>query len=108
MNSLKLHLSHLNYNYSQIQKQLNPKTQIVAVVKAGAYGSASEAIAKRLEALGVRILAAALANFWQHARGILLAKEALSSLLPLKKTLWHRPLPARWPGSRLDHCQEVC
>ena len=62
MNSLKLHLSHLNYNYSQIQKQLNPKTQIVAVVKAGAYGSASEAIAKRLEALGVDYLAVAYAE----------------------------------------------
>ena len=49
MNSLKLHLSHLNYNYSQIQKQLNPKTQIVAVVKAGAYGSALEAFQRQLK-----------------------------------------------------------
>ena len=62
MNSLNLHLSHLNYNYSQIQKQLNSETQIVAVVKAGAYGSASEAVAKRLEALGVDYLAVAYAE----------------------------------------------
>lgn len=62
MNSLKLHLSHLNYNYFQIQKQLNSETQIVAVVKAGAYGSASEAVAKRLEELGVDYLAVAYAE----------------------------------------------
>ena len=62
MNSLKLHLSHLNYNYFQIQKQLNSETQIVAVVKAGAYGSALEAVAKRLEELGVDYLAVAYAE----------------------------------------------
>ena len=62
MNTLNLYLSHLDYNYSQIQKQLNPKTQIMAVVKAGAYGSASEAIAKRFEALGVDYLAVAYAE----------------------------------------------
>ena len=62
MNSLNLHLSNLDYNYLQIQKQLKSETQIVAVVKAGAYGSDSEAVAKRLEALGVDYLAVAYAE----------------------------------------------
>jgi|TARA_B110000285_G_scaffold156214_1_gene174316 alanine racemase len=62
LNTLSLQLSNLNYNYAQIQKQLNPSTEVVAVVKADAYGSASKAVAKRLEALGVDYLAVAYAE----------------------------------------------
>ena len=59
MNRLYLHLPHLEQNYKCIRSKLNPDTALIAVVKAGGYGSDPIKMAKRLEQLGVSALAVA-------------------------------------------------
>ena len=62
MNRLHLHLPHLEHNYKCIRSKLNPETALIAVVKAGGYGSDPINMAKRLEQLGVSALAVAYAQ----------------------------------------------
>ena len=62
MNTLRLHLSHLDHNYKVIRSLMNPNTEFIAVVKANAYGSNAVVIAKQLEKLGVNALAVAYAQ----------------------------------------------
>jgi len=62
LNTLRLHLSHLDHNYKVIRSLLNPNTEFIAVVKANAYGSNAVVIAKQLEKLGVNALAVAYAQ----------------------------------------------
>ena len=62
MNTLRLHLSHLNHNYKVIRSLLNPTTDFIAVVKANGYGSEAVVMAKQLEKLGVNSLAVAYAQ----------------------------------------------
>ena len=62
MNRLHLHLPHLEHNYKCIRSKLNPETALIAVVKAGGYGSDPIKMAKRIEQLGVSALAVAYAQ----------------------------------------------
>lgn len=62
MNTLRLHLSHLEHNYKVIRSLLQPKTDFIAVVKANAYGGGAVEMAKQLEKLGVNALAVAYAE----------------------------------------------
>ena len=62
LNQLNIYLSNLEHNYRFLRGNLNSETNLIAVVKASAYGSALPAIAKRLEKLGVNIFAVAYSN----------------------------------------------
>ena len=62
MNQLNIYLSNLEHNYKFLKGNLNSRTNLIAVVKASAYGSALPAITKRLEKLGVNTFAVAYSN----------------------------------------------
>ena len=57
--TLELDLSALEHNYRFLRSKLRPRTKFLAVVKAFAYGSDMQAIAKKMEALGADALAVA-------------------------------------------------
>lgn len=59
---LEINLTSLKENLSVIKKQVSDKTKILAVVKAFAYGSDAEQIAKELEHLKIDYLAVAYTN----------------------------------------------
>ncbi|MEK9612508.1 MAG: alanine racemase [Flavobacteriaceae bacterium] len=59
MNTLTLNLDHLSHNYRIIRNRLDPKTQLIAVVKAHAYGMNHNFFVQRLVDLGVDALAVA-------------------------------------------------
>ncbi|SRX72757.1 alanine racemase [Aequorivita antarctica] len=59
---LEINLNALDNNYSYLTSKLKPKTKVLAVVKAFAYGSDSVVIAKELVDLGVNYFAVAYAN----------------------------------------------
>lgn len=50
---LEIDLRALEHNYHYLRSKLQPETKFLAVVKAFAYGSDAEAIAKKMESLGV-------------------------------------------------------
>src|SRR5690606_35993055 len=60
--TLELDLTALEHNYGFLRSGLRPKTKFLAVVKAFAYGSDMQAIAKKLESLGADALAVAYAR----------------------------------------------
>ena len=62
MNQLNIYLSNLEHNYKLLVRNLNAGTNLIAVVKASAYGTALTAITKRLEKLGVNTFAVAYSN----------------------------------------------
>ena len=68
MNTLTLHLSHLDHNYNCIRENINSNTQLVGVVKAEGYGSSSVHFARRLVDLGVDYLAVAYTEEGQELR----------------------------------------
>jgi len=59
---LEIDLNALGHNYRYLTSKLNPKTKILAVVKAFGYGSDSISVAKELAVLGVDYLAVAYAS----------------------------------------------
>jgi alanine racemase len=59
---LEINLGALAHNYTFFRSKLDPKTLLLAVVKAYAYGSESVAVAKKLEELGADYLAVAFAE----------------------------------------------
>lgn len=56
---LEINLKSIAHNIGIYRKYLNPKTELIAVVKASAYGTGNFEIAKYLEGLGINILAVA-------------------------------------------------
>ena len=62
MNQLNIYLSNLEHNYKLLVRNLNAGTNLIAVVKASAYGTALTAITKHLEKLGVNTFAVAYSN----------------------------------------------
>ena len=73
MNQLHLYLSHLAHNYNVLRAHLKPTTKLIGVVKAGAYGSDAQAIARALEKLGIDQLAVAYT-----AEGVALKKAGIN------------------------------
>lgn len=59
LNRLDIHLKNLDHNYTVLRNRIKPNTQLIAVVKANAYGGGTVALAKRLVALGADYLAVA-------------------------------------------------
>ncbi len=59
---LEVDLGRLAENYRLLADRLGPKTQVIAVVKANAYGHGAEPVAKALLALGAARLAVATAG----------------------------------------------
>ena len=53
---LHVDLKKLENNFNYLKAKLNPETNIIAVVKAFAYGHGDIEISKKLEALGVYAL----------------------------------------------------
>lgn len=53
----KINLSRLGENINTIKKGLSPSTEIMAVVKADAYGHGEKEILKKLESIGIRYFA---------------------------------------------------
>ena len=56
---LEIDLNALEQNYIFLKQKLSPKTKFLAVVKAFAYGSVANAVAAKLEALGIDYFAVA-------------------------------------------------
>ncbi|WP_208559227.1 alanine racemase [Marinilactibacillus kalidii] len=56
----EINLDHLEYNYHQMKKKLDPKTKFMSVVKADAYGHGAVEVSKKLESLGTDYLAVAV------------------------------------------------
>ncbi len=69
---LEIDLKALEHNYHYLRSKLLPKTKLMAVVKAFAYGSDHVRIAKKLESLGVDYLAVAYVQ-----EGVQLRKEGI-------------------------------
>ncbi|RLA84647.1 MAG: hypothetical protein DRG31_04630, partial [Deltaproteobacteria bacterium] len=53
---MEINLRALDENLSLIRSFIKPRTEIMAVIKADAYGHGAVAIARRLEELGVSYL----------------------------------------------------
>ena len=56
---LEINTAALTHNYQYLKSKLQPNTKFLAVVKAFAYGSDAEIIAKHLQNLGVDYFAVA-------------------------------------------------
>ncbi len=56
---LEVDLHALEHNYHFLKSKIHPKTKFLAVVKAFAYGSDAERVARKMEALGVDYFAVA-------------------------------------------------
>ncbi len=65
---LEIDLKALQHNYEYLRSKIKPETKFLAVVKAYAYGSDSQAIAIHLQDLGVDYFAVAYANEGIHLR----------------------------------------
>ncbi|NOT38753.1 MAG: bifunctional UDP-N-acetylmuramoyl-tripeptide:D-alanyl-D-alanine ligase/alanine racemase [Saprospiraceae bacterium] len=65
---LEINLKSIAHNISVYKSFLNPSTQIIAVVKASAYGSGQYEVARYLEHLGVHMLAVAYQDEAIHLR----------------------------------------
>lgn len=74
MKILQIHLPNLVHNLNLIRSKLHPKTQLIAVVKADAYGQGAVPIAQKLVAEGVDLLAVAYAE-----EGIALRKAGITA-----------------------------
>ena len=74
MNTLHLHLTHLDHNYKIIRDQIHDSTQCIGVIKANAYGGDAIYFAKRLELLGIDKLAVAYTE-----EGIQLRKQGIKT-----------------------------
>jgi len=72
LNELHVYLQNLEHNYRVVRSRLNSNTELIAVIKAGAYGSAALPIAHCLQELGVDALAVAYKE-----EGILLRKSGI-------------------------------
>ncbi|TQS76417.1 alanine racemase [Ornithinibacillus gellani] len=57
---VEINLQHIEYNIKQLQKKLPSETEVIAVVKANAYGHGSVPVAKRALRAGAKALAVAL------------------------------------------------
>jgi len=68
LNSLHLHLAHLDHNYKVIRDKLDSKTQLIGVVKANVYGIKNQGFIKRLVDLGLDYLAVAYAKEGEQLR----------------------------------------
>lgn len=71
---LEVNLSKLESNFNYLKSKLNSSTEIIAVIKAFAYGHGDVMIAKKLESLGVK-------KFWMadFEEGISLRKNGINS-----------------------------
>lgn len=65
---LEIDLNALEHNYQVLRSRILPKTRMLGVVKAFAYGSDSVAIAQKLEGLGVDYLGVAYGSEGVHLR----------------------------------------
>ena len=74
MKILQIRLPNLVHNLNLIRSKLNTKTQLIAVVKANAYGQGAVPIAHKLVAEGVDLLAVAYAE-----EGIALRKAGITA-----------------------------
>ncbi len=92
---LEINLAALKHNYNYLKSKLNPDTQFMAVVKAYAYGSDSNAIALHLEQLGVDYFAVAYAS-----EGVILRNAGIQSPI-----LVLHPQPINF-CTLINHCLE--
>lgn len=56
---VEVNLENLEHNINEIKKVIQPKTKIMAVVKANAYGHGSILIAEKLSEIGINDFAVA-------------------------------------------------
>lgn len=74
---LEIDLNALAHNYTYLRSKLKPETKFMAVVKAYAYGSDSQAIALHLQDLGVDYFAVAYVGEGIHLRNAGITKPIL-------------------------------
>jgi alanine racemase len=92
---LEIDLNALSHNFEYIKSQLNPKTKILAVIKAFAYGTDVNEISNHLEKLKVDYFAVAYTN-----EGVALRKAGITTPI-----LVLHPQPANF-YSLIDNCLE--
>ncbi|MEO1012490.1 MAG: alanine racemase [Bacteroidota bacterium] len=94
---LEINLDALEHNYRYLRSRIKPSTKFLAVVKAFAYGSAANAVAKKLEALGVDYFAVAYAK-----EGVALRKAGVKAPIMV--------LHPQMGNCReiVEHCLEPC
>ncbi|TRZ46136.1 alanine racemase [Robertkochia solimangrovi] len=83
---LEIDLGALEHNYKYLRSKLNSETRFLSVVKAYAYGSEVQGVAKRLEALGTDYFAVAYTS-----EGITLREAGIT-----RPILVLHPLPAHF------------
>ncbi len=93
--TLEINLNNLNHNFEFLKSKISPKTKFLAVVKAFAYGSDAEIIAKQLQTLNVDYFAVAYVN-----EGIQLRKAGID-----KPILVLHPQSTNFKDL-IDHCLE--
>lgn len=92
---LEIDLRALEHNYNYLRSKLRAKTKFLGVVKAFAYGSEAEQVAKKLETLGADYLAVAYVD-----EGIALRRAGVQ--IPI---LVLHPLPISF-DKMVTHCLE--
>lgn len=84
--TLEIDLNALTHNYNFYKQQLHPKTKVMVMVKAFAYGGGAAEIANHLQSMGVDYLAVAFSD-----EGVSLRKEGITLpimvLNPVKESL---------------------
>lgn len=65
---LEIDLNALDHNYRYLTSKIDPKTKVLAVLKAFGYGSDAVAVAKELVSLGVDYFAVAYASEGESLR----------------------------------------
>ncbi len=94
---LEIDLNALEQNYIFLKQKLSPKTKFLAVVKAFAYGSVANAVAAKLEALGIDYFAVAYTQ-----EGVKLRQSGI-----WKPIMVLHPQPESF-DQIIDHCLEPC
>ncbi len=92
---LEINLNALKHNYEYLKSKLQPSTKFLAVVKAFAYGSDAEEVAKKLQDLDVDYLAVAYTN-----EGVALRNAGIT-----KPILVLHPLPVHFK-TIIERCLE--
>ena len=87
MNQLNIFLNNLEHNYKVLRSHINNDTELIAVLKASAYGSEIVRISYQLESLGVNQIAVAYVD-----EGVYLRKQGVkntySCFLSSGRKLW--------------------
>jgi alanine racemase len=90
-----IELSALAHNLDQVRRRLEPSCQIIAIVKADAYGHGATTVAQTLEALAISRFGVATLD-----EGIALRQAGIRSSILLMGALFRNSFPGSCAASR--------